>query len=146
MDATTILAILGSTGVTAIFAAVLNAFFNRRKLGAEATHIIAQAAAGTVENVMKDNEGLRAKVEKLEVSMLKLQGIVELSEQRERIHMITEERYRWHMQQWHTYASTLATEVVRLGGNVGLPPPNWPEPVQLIRTRPDVVNPDDQEL
>lgn len=137
-----LLAILGSAGFTAIIGAVINAIFNRRKLSAEATQIITQAAAGTVENVMKDNESLRAKVDKLEAAMTKMQGVIELSEQRERINMITEERYRWHMQQWHRYAATLAGEVERLGGRVGQPPPDWPEPVALVRTRPDKIEAD----
>lgn len=143
-----ILAILGSAGFTAVIGAVVNAVFNRRKLSAEATQIITQAAAGTVENVMKDNTELRKKVEQLEAAMTKMQGIIELSEQRERINMITEERYRWHMQQWHRYAATLAGEVERLGGNVGSPPPDWPEPVALVRTRPDkiAVDPNIEEL
>lgn len=137
-----VLAILGSAGFTAIIGAIINAVFNRRKLSAEATQIITQAAAGTVENVMRDNTELRAKVDKLETAMTKMQGIIELSEQRERINMITEERYRWHMQQWHRYAATLAGEVERLGGNVGEPPPDWPEPVALVRTRPDRIQVD----
>ena len=134
-----VLAILGSAGFTAIIGAVVNAIFNRRKLSAEATQIITQAAAGTVENVMKDNAELRLKIDKLEIALNKMQGVVELSEQRERINMITEERYRWHMQQWHRYAATLADEIRRLGGHVGDSPPDWPEPVALVRTRPDKI-------
>ncbi len=139
MSGELVLAILGSAGFTAIIGAIINAVFNRRKLSAEATQIITQAAAGTVENVMKDNATLREKVDRLEAAMNKMQGIIELSEQRERINMITEERYRWHMQQWHRYAAVLAGEVERLGGSVGVPPPDWPEPVALVRTRPDRI-------
>ncbi len=146
MSSTELMIALLSAGGATILAAVVNAFFNRRKLSAEATQIITQAAAGTVETIMKDNQNLRTELETVKATMVKLEGIVELSEQRERIHMITEERYRWHMQQWHRYAARLADEVRRLGGRVDEPPPEWPEPVQMVRTRPDAVNPDDQEL
>jgi hypothetical protein len=124
-----VIALLAAGGAT-IIAAFVNAFFNRRKLGAEATQIITQAAAGTVENIMKDNTILRDKIISLETRMIKLQAIVELSEQRERIHAITEERYRWHMQQWHAYCSRQTEELRRLGGEIEDPPPAWPEPVR----------------
>lgn len=148
MDITNIFVALLSAGGTTILAAIVNAIGNRRKLSAEATQIITQAAAGTVENVMKDNESLRQKVDRLETALNKMQGIIELSEQRERINMITEERYRWHMQQWHRYAAALASEVERLGGRIGEPPPDWPEPVALVRTRPDPIaaDPNIEEL
>lgn len=138
MDSQWVIAFLAAGGAT-IIGAIVNAVFNRRKLSAEATQIITQAAAGTVENVMKDNQNLRTQVDSLEARMVKMQGIIELSEQRERINMITEERYRWHMQQWHRYCAGLSAEVERLGGVVGDPPPDWPEPVNLVRTRPDKI-------
>lgn len=140
------IALMAAGGAT-IIGAILNAFFNRRKLSAEATQIITQAAAGTVENVMKDNNSLRQEVDGLKTAVARLTAIVELSEQRERIHTITEERYRWHMQQWHRYAASLSVEIRRLGGEPGSPPPEWPEPVQFINTRrPRLVDANDQEL
>lgn len=143
MTSTELMIALLSAGGATIIGAFVNAFFNRRKLGAEATQIITQAAAGTVENIMKDNTVLREKLGLLEIQVQKLQGIVELSEQRERIHTITEERYRWHMQQWHAYAARLAREIGRLGGNVEPPPDPWPQPVRLSRLEGD---PNDEEL
>lgn len=143
------IALLSAGGAT-ILAAFINAFFNRRKLGAEATQIITQAAAGTVENIMKDNTLLREKITALETRMIKLQAIVELSEQRERIHGITEERYRWHMQQWHSYCSRQTDELRRLGGDIEDPPPAWPEPVRVdirgLNGRRIEAHPNDEEL
>jgi hypothetical protein len=148
VSGTELLIALLSAGGATIIGAFVNAYFNRRKLGAEATQIITQAAAGTVENIMKDNALLREKVTQLETAMIKLQAIVELSEQRERIHGITEERYRWHMQQWHAHCSRQTDEIRRLGGDIEDPPPAWPEPVRLdIRGRAGrSLDPKDQEL
>lgn len=149
MNGSTLLTILLSGGAATIIAAFINAFFNRRKLGAEATQIITQAAAGTVENVMKDNTALRARLASLETQMLNLQATIDLSEQQKRVHMITEERYRWHMQQWHAYASRQTDEIRRLGGKIEDPPPAWPDPIRTTQPQPRVrlnLNPRDQEL
>lgn len=124
--------LLGAGGAT-IIAAIVNAVMNRKKLGAEATQIIAQAAAGTVENIMKDNAALRTEMSELRTKITHLTAIVELSEQRERIHTITEERYRWHMQQWHNYCTRMATKMRDAGLEVEDPPPLWPDPVVLDR-------------
>lgn len=120
--------LLGAGGAT-IIAAIVNAVFNRRKLSAEATQIITQAAAGTVENIMKDNASLRLELGEVKAKMIELTAIVELSEQRERHFTITEERYRWHMQQWHSYCTRLANRMRAAGLEVEDPPPLWLDPV-----------------
>lgn len=48
------LAILGSAGVGAILAALVNGLFSKRKLGAEATEMITNAAASVVKNMQAD--------------------------------------------------------------------------------------------
>jgi hypothetical protein len=52
---TIVIAVLGSAGLGAIIAAVVNGFFSKRKLGAEATEIITKAAAGVVTNLEAEN-------------------------------------------------------------------------------------------
>lgn len=47
--------VLGST----VFVSLLTAYFNRKKLGAEATDIITKAATGVVEQYKSDNIDLR---------------------------------------------------------------------------------------
>ena len=49
------LTILGSFGVGAIIVTILNGLFSKRKLSAEATKIIADAASGVVEILRAEN-------------------------------------------------------------------------------------------
>lgn len=58
--------ILAALGAGGILTAAVNGYLNRRKLGAEATKIITDAAASTVKDVREDNARLRARVETLE--------------------------------------------------------------------------------
>jgi hypothetical protein len=59
---TILAAILGS----GIFAAVINAVAGRRKLGADATKVITEAAGGVVERLENENERLSLRVTHLE--------------------------------------------------------------------------------
>lgn len=60
MDPEVVASILGASAVTAVVGAIVNGFINRRKLGAEATSIITQAAGGLVASLQNDNAVLRA--------------------------------------------------------------------------------------
>lgn len=59
---TILAAVLGS----GIFAAVINAVAGRRKLGADATKVITEAAGGVVERLENENERLSNRVTLLE--------------------------------------------------------------------------------
>lgn len=59
---TILAAILGS----GIFAAIVNAVAGRRKLGADATKVITEAAGGVVERLENENERLSLRVSNLE--------------------------------------------------------------------------------
>jgi LPS O-antigen subunit length determinant protein (WzzB/FepE family) len=120
------LTILLSAGGATVLAAAINAVMNRRKLSAEATEIITKAAAGTVENVMKDNTWLRQKIVDLESRIVQFELAEELHETREREHLRAEDRYAWHMQQCHDYTERLASALRAMGGRVDDPPPIWP--------------------
>jgi len=52
--------LLGTGAIAAVLGAVVNGIINRRKLTAEATSIITQAAGGMVQNLQTDNGRLRA--------------------------------------------------------------------------------------
>lgn len=72
----TALQILGAFGVGGILVAVLNGLFAKRKLSAEATKIITDAASGVVQNlrdenarVIASNTALSVKVEALNVKV-----------------------------------------------------------------------------
>ena len=51
--------ILGTTGVTGLVAVIVTAMFNRRKLKAETTDILTNAAGGIIKNLQDDNQVLR---------------------------------------------------------------------------------------
>lgn len=128
MNSVVVIASLLSAGAATIIVALLNALFNRRKLSAEATQIITQAAAGTVENVMRDNAELRTRMGKLDERLAHLDAALELAERRERSHQADEERWRWHMERWHRYCGRLLAELRAAGvSQIEDPPPSWPE-------------------
>ncbi len=136
-----ILTLLVSTGVATIIVAIIQAVFNRRKLSAEATQIITQAAAGTVENIMKDNATLRTQMGVLEGKLNTLTIAVAAADRRERAHAAIEERYRWHLDRWHRYCARITDELRALGGKIEDPPPMWPDLVIPVDDGDDVILP-----
>lgn len=120
-----IIQILLSAGGATILAAIINAVMNRRKLSAEATEIITRAAAGTVENVTKDNELLREKVLKLEEKIEQMRAAQALHDARERAHLEAEERCRRHTQQGDAYTAVLISRLRALDQEIPVPPPRW---------------------
>lgn len=59
MNGTAVLQLLGSLGLAGVATAAVNAIFNRRKLSADATKVINEAASTAVERVEGDNTRLR---------------------------------------------------------------------------------------
>lgn len=118
-----IVQILLSAGGATVLAAIINAIMNRRKLSAEATEIITKAAAGTVENVMKDNAELRVRVAASDTRIRELEKAQELHDVREREHLLAEQRYRRHQSECHDYTALLADKLRQLGQEVPDPPP-----------------------
>lgn len=51
MESDTVLAVLSSAGVTVVLGALVQGWFNKKKLGADATEIITRAASGVVERL-----------------------------------------------------------------------------------------------
>jgi hypothetical protein len=128
MDPQLLVTALVSAGGATILVAIINAFFNRRKLSAEATQIITQAAAGTVENIMKDNAELRRELGEVKRQLEELREAQRLAEQLERAHALHEDRWRWHMERWHRYVARLLVELRAAGvRNIEEPPPPWPD-------------------
>lgn len=99
--------LLLSAGGAGVLAALINAVMNRRKLSAEATQIITMAAAGTVENVVKDNTTLRAEVAELRRRVDEFSEASRLHEEMQRAWKHDEERYRWHLERWQRYAHAM---------------------------------------
>lgn len=70
VEAAALVQIAVAVAASGALAAVVTGILNRRKLSAEATKIITDAAASTVEQIEKDNKRLRERVEQLEAAEL----------------------------------------------------------------------------
>lgn len=77
MSAQVLVGILGVSGLSGIAAAIITAIASRRKLGAEATQIIANAAAGVTQSVTAELHRLEA-----EMADLRAEHIAALTELR----------------------------------------------------------------
>lgn len=60
MDSSVLVQILGASAIATVLGAVVQGIINKRKLSAEATSIITQAAGGLVKDLQTDNGRLRA--------------------------------------------------------------------------------------
>lgn len=112
--------ILGSAGVTAVAGSVVTALFNRRKLKADATSIISQAAGGLVEQIATDNQRLRGENAVLEARLDEMR----LANERRNIR---DERIKEGMRQHNEYDIELAQKLRSVGIEIADPPPLiWP--------------------
>ncbi len=124
--------IVGSSGVTALLVAVFSALVNRRKIKAEATSILTEAAGGIVQILQADNARLRADAKRQEV----------LRERRERAERDRDEQFRVLLREHHDYDMSLVQSLREAGIRVGNPPRlDFPEYAFLdddLRGSPDL--------
>lgn len=66
LNSETVTAIAGAFGVSAIIVALITAFSNRAKTGADATKVITEAALGVVSQLEKTIDALKAQINELE--------------------------------------------------------------------------------
>lgn len=66
MNQTLVLQLLGSLAFVTLVTTIVQGVMNRKRLGAEATKIITDAASGVVASVREDNERLRNRLTELE--------------------------------------------------------------------------------
>lgn len=59
-DGATLLQFIFSAGVMTVFVAVINGLLQRRKVGADTTKVITDAATGVMSRIESDNERLRS--------------------------------------------------------------------------------------
>lgn len=111
---TTLLQVLGSAGIATVLAAVITAWVNKRKLGAEATHLITQAASGVLSRLEAENARLIRRMNALERDL-----------EREREQRESEQREWRRCLQLHAAWDHLA---IQKGAGGGLPeaPPLYP--------------------
>lgn len=115
MDGELLPLVVGSSGVTAVVVAVITAIVNRRKLSAEATNIISQAAGGVVERLENENIRLTTANDKLTVRVADLE---KRERQRDHRDHLFEEQVRMHQ----VYDEGLAIRL-RNAGITDVPPP-----------------------
>lgn len=113
MSPDVIIQLLVATGVASVIGAAVNGYINRRKLSAEATQIITQAASGVVARLEVENTRLVARVAALETWQEQAQ--VNLDNHR----MVLQLHAAW---------DHLAMEHLLAAGDTGLPdaPPLYP--------------------
>jgi hypothetical protein len=143
--------LFAAAGGASILTAFINALFNKRKLGAEATEIITKGAAGIVERVEADNKRLREEMAANEARHSKELGDAEarhqqaigvlraeveqlrrtqsISDSRERMHLVAEERNRSHLERWHRYGDRCDMMLRAANIDPPEPPPRFPEPL-----------------
>ena len=134
MNGAALLQILVSAGFATVVVAVINAVITRRKLGAEATKIITDAASGVVANIEKDNERLRSNDLKKTKRIAALETRVDDLEDEQR--GWEREREDWlRVLQMHVAWDTLAVAKLReLAPDFSLPdPPPLTPPVRGAR-------------
>lgn len=66
MESAIFLQIASAIGLSAVVGAIVNGIINRKKLGAEATHLLTQAAGGLVERLEVENKRLNDRQRELE--------------------------------------------------------------------------------
>lgn len=147
VDATTVATILGSIGFSGMTVAIINFYANRKKVGADATKIITEAAASVVSSLRGQVDDLRAREDERD----------ERDEQRDQEMEELERRYRRREREWasrleeledrhhkeelarrkaldkHGEWDTLATKSL----NEVIPPINLPPPPPLYPTEGD---------
>lgn len=107
MDGATILVGLGAIGGTSTVTVFVQGMLNRRKLGADATKIITDAAAGVVTTLNVENKRLDDEIVDLRRENASLRRAVVAQ---------------------RVYSAAAQREVNRLGGHLGPPPslpPEW---------------------
>ena len=131
MSTAVLVAILGTGGLSAILGALIAGLFARRKLGAEATEIITQAASGVVKDVTAELE--RKSVEMARMRSEHSAQLVQMREEHrthlERIladHLSEMEGVRAVLQLHVAWDAIAITEMARLGVHLPPAPPLLP--------------------
>jgi len=138
MSAAAVLQILASAGAATILATVINGILNRKKLGAETTKIITDAAGTFVKELKEDNERLRRSDERKTLLLADCEARLDDLE-----HAQAEwetERDEW-LRVLQVHASWDALAIARLGEPI--PPlviPDAPPLTPPTRNRPNRPN------
>lgn len=112
----TLILLISSSGITAVIVAIITAMVNRRKLSAEATNIISQAAGGIVQRLEDENKRLNLNLEHMRNRVSDL----ELIENKRGDQM---ELYNHQIYAHLEYDRMLVEQLEKLGVTVAPPPP-----------------------
>lgn len=119
-----VLAVVGSAGFTALVTAIANGILNRKKLSADATKVITEAAAGVAADIRKDNIDLRERLERAEGRIEDLELERQLSRDVLQLHAAWDELALYKLR-----AADMADDLPQ-------PPPLYPPPASRVAPRP----------
>lgn len=122
MNAEIVLAVVGSAGFTALLTAIVNGILNRKKLSADATKIITDAASGVAALLSKDNLELRGRLDVAEDEIESLKHEREATRDALQLHAAWDELALYRLRE------------ADLAGDLPHPPPLYPPPAS--RTAP----------
>jgi hypothetical protein len=132
VEMSTVLTFLGSAAVTTCIGLVVQAIVNRRKIGAEATKVITDAASSVVANYRLDNADLRLQVVDLLAKVTRLEGIVDQQEAEQEANAVYRARSRALLIK-HGEWDELAVQIIRsVIPPIHLPPPPPLEPKESV--------------
>lgn len=133
MDNAALVQVLASVLGSTVLVSLITAYLNRKKLGAEATDIITQAATGVVNQFKEDNARLRQQADRDRQERAELRGRLDELE-------LAERRREWELHQLreqlqvHAAFDYLAIDKLReVGIDIGEAPPLMPDWVKARR-------------
>lgn len=122
MNGQAVIQLLGALGVAGVISAIINAFFGRKKMGADVSAKLNEAAGGIVERVEADNTRLRDENMKLDDRVEQIILASRAAEDRAYRAERRADRLSEILREYVTY-SARQTEVIRsLGGTIEDPP------------------------
>jgi hypothetical protein len=104
--------IIGSSGISALLATIATAFINRRKIKAEATSILTEAAGGIVQILQADNARLRADATRNDILRIR----------KDRAERERDDQFRLLLSRHHEYDVMLVQKLREAGIQVEDPP------------------------
>lgn len=127
MNGQAVIQLLGALGVAGVISAIINAFFGRKKMGADVSAKLNEAAGGIVERVESDNARLREENSKLDAKVD--QGIEASRAAEDRAFRAERrgDRLSEVLREYIAYSARQTAVIRSLGGTIEDPPEVPPE-------------------
>lgn len=119
MDVQTLATLGGALGLSGVLAAIVSGIISRKKLKADATLVVQQAASGLVESMQKQ-------LEIRDVRLTEMSARIDELEDNERRHSREAELWRRDLQLHATWDALAMTELAKHGVTLPEAPPLYP--------------------